>query len=180
MFQRRSLQSLHSPQSLQVLLMRLCSQMPAPPQSLHWLMMRFCWRMLGPPQSLHLLLMRPCSQMPAPLQSLHPLLWRLYLLFLRPFRGCGALTRCLMGRRCMGAAEGGRAADGLAAHGAGKGAVEQRGAVCVFYYCRTYYKAVRVGGVEDMCYETRRRRAEACVDESAHHALVNAGGREIV
>jgi hypothetical protein len=31
--------------------------------------------------------------------------------------------------------------------------------------------------VEDMCYE--RRRAEACVDESAHHALVNAGGREI-
>ena len=32
--------------------------------------------------------------------------------------------------------------------------------------------------VEDMCYE--RRLAEACVDESAHHALVNAGGREIV
>jgi len=29
-----------------------------------------------------------------------------------------------------------------------------------------------------MCYE--RRRAEACVDESSHHALVNAGGREIV
>ena len=45
---------------------------------------------------------------------------------------------------------------------------------CVFYYCRTYDKAVRRGGrrrVEDMCYE--RRRAEACVDESAHHALVN-------
>ena len=41
---------------------------------------------------------------------------------------------------------------------------------CVFYYCRTSYKAVRVGGrrVEDMCYE--RRRAEACGDESAHHA----------
>jgi hypothetical protein len=38
------------------------------------------------------------------------------------------------------------------------------GPKCVFYYCRTYYKAVRVGGrrVEDMCYE--RRRAEACVD----------------
>ncbi len=37
-----------------------------------------------------------------------------------------------------------------------------------------------VGGrrVEDMCYE--RRRVEACVDESAHHALVNAGVREIV
>jgi len=32
--------------------------------------------------------------------------------------------------------------------------------------------------VEDMCYE--RRRAEVCVDESAHHALVNTGGREIV
>ena len=32
--------------------------------------------------------------------------------------------------------------------------------------------------MEDMCYE--RRRAEACVDESAHHALVNAGDREIV
>ena len=26
--------------------------------------------------------------------------------------------------------------------------------------------------VEDMCYE--RRRAEACVDESAHHALANS------
>ena len=34
------------------------------------------------------------------------------------------------------------------------------------------------GIVEDMCYE--RRRAEACVDLSAHHALVNAGYREIV
>ena len=49
-----------------------------------------------------------------------------------------------------------------------------RSPVCLFYYCRTYYKAVRVGGgggrrVEVMCYE--RRRAEACVDESAHHAL---------
>ena len=32
--------------------------------------------------------------------------------------------------------------------------------------------------MEDMCY--KRRRAEACVDESAHHALANAGGREIV
>jgi hypothetical protein len=28
-----------------------------------------------------------------------------------------------------------------------------------------------------MCYD--RRRAEACVDESAHHALANAEGREI-
>ena len=36
------------------------------------------------------------------------------------------------------------------------------------------------GIVEDMCYE--RRRAEACVDLSAHHALtlVNAGEREIM
>jgi len=32
--------------------------------------------------------------------------------------------------------------------------------------------------VEDMCYE--RRRAEALVDQSVHHALVNAGEREIV
>ena len=52
--------------------------------------------------------------------------------------------------------------------------------VCV-YYCRTCYKDVHGGRrrrVEDMCYE--RRRAEACVDESAHHTLVNEGGREIV
>jgi hypothetical protein len=33
-------------------------------------------------------------------------------------------------------------------------------------------------GDPDMCYE--RRRAEAFVDESAHHALVNAEGKEIV
>jgi hypothetical protein len=32
--------------------------------------------------------------------------------------------------------------------------------------------------VDDMCYD--RRRAEACVDEFAHHALGNVGGREIV
>jgi hypothetical protein len=32
--------------------------------------------------------------------------------------------------------------------------------------------------VEDMCYE--RRRAKACVDDAAHHALVNVGCREIV
>ena len=45
--------------------------------------------------------------------------------------------------------------------------------MCVFYYCRTYYKAVRVGGgrrVEDMCYE--RRRAEACVDESLYQMYI--------
>jgi hypothetical protein len=50
-------------------------------------------------------------------------------------------------------------------------AVDPTPCVCV-YYCRTYYKAVRGGGgrrgVEDRCYD--RRRAEACVDESAHHA----------
>jgi hypothetical protein len=34
------------------------------------------------------------------------------------------------------------------------------------------------GIVEDMCYE--RRRAEACVDLSAHHAQVNAGERDCV
>ena len=59
--------------------------------------------------------------------------------------------------------------------------------LCVFYYCvcvlllQDLLQSCSRGGrrrVEDMCYE--RRRAEACVDESAHHALVNAGGREIV
>ena len=34
------------------------------------------------------------------------------------------------------------------------------------------------GGVEDMCNE--RRRAEACVNESAHRALMNAGMRDCV
>ena len=32
--------------------------------------------------------------------------------------------------------------------------------------------------VKDMCYEVRR--AEACVDSFAHHALVNARERDIV
>jgi hypothetical protein len=32
--------------------------------------------------------------------------------------------------------------------------------------------------VEDMCYEIRR--AEACVDKSDHHTLVNAGERDSV
>ena len=32
--------------------------------------------------------------------------------------------------------------------------------------------------MDDMCYD--RLRAESCVDESAHHTLANAGGREIV
>jgi hypothetical protein len=54
------------------------------------------------------------------------------------------------------------------------------GCVCV-YYCRTFYKAVCGGGggtVKDMYYEVRR--AEACVDYFAHHALVNARERDIV
>ena len=52
--------------------------------------------------------------------------------------------------------------------------------VCVLLLQDLLQSCSRGGGrrVEDMCYE--RRRAEACVDESAHHALVNAGGREIV
>jgi hypothetical protein len=52
--------------------------------------------------------------------------------------------------------------------------------VCVFLLQDLLQSCARGGRrrVEDMCYE--RRRAEACVDESAHHALVNAGGREIV
>ena len=48
--------------------------------------------------------------------------------------------------------------------------------VCVFI---TAVPIIRLfawgGGLEDMCYE--RRRAEAWVDQSAHHALVNAGAR---
>ena len=54
--------------------------------------------------------------------------------------------------------------------------------VCVFITAGPITKLFAWGRrrVEDMCYE--RRRAEACVDESAHHALVNAGGnlKEIV
>ena len=52
--------------------------------------------------------------------------------------------------------------------------------VCVLLLQDLLQSCSRGGGrrVEDMCYE--RRRAEACVNESAHHALVNAGGREIV
>ena len=42
----------------------------------------------------------------------------------------------------------------------------------VVYYCRTYVKAVRGGGVKrgDVCYGVLR--AAACVDESDHHALM--------
>ncbi len=54
--------------------------------------------------------------------------------------------------------------------------------VCVFITAGPITKLFAGGGgrrrVEDMCYE--RRQDEACEDESAHHALANAGGREIV
>jgi hypothetical protein len=53
--------------------MRLCSQLLAHPQSLQVLLMRLCWQMLSP-QSLHSLLRRLCWQMPAPPQSLQVLL----------------------------------------------------------------------------------------------------------
>ncbi len=52
--------------------------------------------------------------------------------------------------------------------------------VRVFYYCRTYYKAVRVGGGGEWRTCAMRDDEPRPVDESAHHALVNAGGREIV
>ncbi len=58
----------------------------------------------------------------------------------------------------------------------------QQVCVCVcFFLLEDLLQSYSHGGgrrVEDMCYE--RRRVEACVDESDHHALVNAGGREIV
>ena len=51
---------------------------------------------------------------------------------------------------------------------------------------RVYEREMEGGGwgersmriVENMCYEIRR--AEACVDESYHHTLVNAGKRDSV
>jgi hypothetical protein len=53
------------------------------------------------------------------------------------------------------------------------------GCVCLFlqYLLQSCSRGGR-GIVEDMCYQ--RRRAEACVNKSAQHALVNAGEREIV
>jgi hypothetical protein len=60
------------------------------------------------------------------------------------------------------------------------GFYSQNGRVCVLLL-QDLLQSCSSGGrrrVEDRCYE--RRRAEACVDESAHHALENAGGREIV
>jgi hypothetical protein len=53
--------------------------------------------------------------------------------------------------------------------------------LCVFVTVVPITKLFAWGGggtVEDMYCE--RLRAEACVDKSAHHALVNAGERDIV
>ena len=53
--------------------------------------------------------------------------------------------------------------------------------VCVFITAGPIIKLCAGGGtVKDMCYEVRR--AEACVDQCAHHALmpVNARERDIV
>jgi hypothetical protein len=61
------------------------------------------------------------------------------------------------------------------------GTLGENDAWCVCLLLQDLLQSCSRGGrrrVEDMCYE--RRRAEACVDESAHHALANAGGREIV
>jgi hypothetical protein len=52
--------------------------------------------------------------------------------------------------------------------------------LCMFYYCRTYYKAVRVGGGGEWRTCAMRDDEPRPVWMSAHHALVNAGGREIV
>jgi len=80
------------PQSLQMILRRLCWQMLAPPQSLQALLWRLCSQMLVPPQSLHLLLTRLCWQMLAPPQSLQLLLWRLRI-YTRPPIGCLRISR---------------------------------------------------------------------------------------
>jgi hypothetical protein len=53
--------------------------------------------------------------------------------------------------------------------------------MCVFITTVLITKLFACGGgetMEDMCY--KRVRAEACADQSAHHALVNAGERDIV
>ncbi len=53
--------------------------------------------------------------------------------------------------------------------------------VCVCLLLQDLVQSCLRGGegiLEDMCYE--RRRAEAFVEQSAHHALVNTGEREIV
>ena len=83
--------------------------------------------------------------------------------------GPGVANRPSSGACCVG-------------QGHGQSGARRRGEpnVCVLLLQDLVQSCARGGRrrVEDMCYE--RRRAEACVDESAHHALVNAGGREIV
>jgi hypothetical protein len=51
-------------------------------------------------------------------------------------------------------------------------------AACVFITAGQSCVRSGRGTVKDMCYEVRR--AEACVDSSAHHVLVNARERDIV
>jgi len=53
---------------------------------------------------------------------------------------------------------------------------------CVFITAGPITKLFAGGGGGEWrtCAKLERRRGEACVDESAHHALANAGGREIV
>jgi hypothetical protein len=55
---------------------------------------------------------------------------------------------------------------------------EARACVCVLLLQDLLQSCARGGRrrVEDMCYE--RRRAEACVDESAQHAPRHIGGEE--
>jgi hypothetical protein len=85
----------------------------------------------------------------------------------RPAEGCAITLRALHG---AAAAAGTTIVAVVAVTKVSSERAERFRCVCV-YYCRTYYKAVRGGGrrEDDMCYD--RRRAEACVDESAHHAL---------
>jgi hypothetical protein len=153
------------PQSLHSLLCRLCSQMEVPPQSLHWALTRLCSQMEAPPQSLHLLLTRLCSQMEAPPQSLH---WFLIRLCGHFFLGCVVLALfcflCVSGssrplssspaaspwprhsRHLLFEHLARHAGTPAHARNSLDGQQAQHHEVCVFYYCRTYYKAVRVGG----------------------------------
>ena len=100
------------------------------PQSLHWPLWRLCWQVLAPPQSMHLLpgpdaVMLADASAPAVL-ALVPL--EVVLDFFAPprLRCAHPLVPVEGAAGALGVEEDGRAADGLAAHGAGKGAVEQR------------------------------------------------------
>ncbi len=50
----------------------------------------------------------------------------------------------------------------------------------MFYYCRTYYKAVRVGGGGEWrtCAMRDDEPRPVWMDESAHHALGDSGSAE--